>query len=375
MMDRRERIKAAVALRRPDRVPVVPDFDSYPARYYGITQRELLFDMRKAEAALEAVMRDLQFDGHHLFLGGSGPFVTVGMPMKVRLPGRDGVGDDEPMQAMEEELEGPEVYAEIKRRGFLPVYLRSVRRATPELASPRTAVPYGASFLRYLLGFRRHIRRWEGRGVPCLGGTPPNVLPFDILSGTRSLVPFSKDLRRRPDEILGAIPSVTAFSARLMVSGVRGFGSRFCFIGSARTSGTFISPADFERFVLPSLVELTGKVLAAGATPFFHFDSDYTPMLPFFRELPRASCILNLDEATDIFKAKEVLGDHMCLMGNVPASMFTLGTVEEMYAYCERLVREVGAGGGFILSSSCSVPPESKPENVKAMIDSVQHAR
>ncbi|MBU1669473.1 MAG: hypothetical protein KKF41_14470 [Actinobacteria bacterium] len=371
-MDRRERIVAAVALRKPDRVPVVPDFDSYPARHFGITQRELLFDMRKAEAALEAAWRDFGFDGHHLFLGGSGPFVTVGMPMKVRLPGRDGAADDEPMQAMEEEQEGPEVYGEIRRRGFTRVYTRAVRRATPELASPLTAAPYGVSFLRYVLGFRRHITRWEKRGVPCLGGTPPNVLPFDVLSGTRSLVPFSKDLRTCPEEILGALPAVTAFCSRMMVGGVRAFASRYCFIGSARTSATFISPADFERFVLPSLLEITGRVLAAGATPFFHFDSDYTPMLQFFRELPRGKCVLNLDESTDIFEAKEILGDHICLMGNVPASLFTLGTAEEMGDYCERLVREVGEGGGFILSSSCSVPPESKPENVHAMIDSVK---
>ena len=72
---------------------------------------------------------------------------------------------------------------------------------------------------------------------------------------------------------------------------------------------------------------------------------------------------------TDIFEAKKVLGDHMCLMGDVSATMFTLGTPEEVEAYCKRLIDEVGEGGGFILSSGCGVPHDAKPENMRALIE------
>ena len=69
-----------------------------------------------------------------------------------------------------------------------------------------------------------------------------------------------------------------------------------------------------------------------------------------------------------IFEAKKVIGDHMCLMGDVPATMFTLGTPAEVEAYCKKLIDEVGGDGGFILGSGCSVPCNVKAENFRAMI-------
>lgn len=66
------------------------------------------------------------------------------------------------------------------------------------------------------------------------------------------------------------------------------------------------------------------------------------------------------------------MGDHICICGDLPATLLSLGTPEEVDAYCERLIREVGRGGGFILSSGCSTPPDAKPENVRAMVDAVR---
>ncbi len=37
---------------------------------------------------------------------------------------------------------------------------------------------------------------------------------------------------------------------------------------------------------------------------------------------------------TDIRKAKEVLGDHMCIMGDVPPALLSSGTPEQVYEHC-----------------------------------------
>ena len=74
-----------------------------------------------------------------------------------------------------------------------------------------------------------------------------------------------------------------------------------------------------------------------------------------------------LDGETDIFKAKDILGDHMCLMGDVPAAMLFMASPDEVYEYCARLTRELGPTG-FILQSGCDIPTNAKPENVRAMI-------
>ena len=87
-----------------------------------------------------------------------------------------------------------------------------------------------------------------------------------------------------------------------------------------------------------------------------HMDTDWTQNIPYLKELPSKKCIANYDSITDIFKAKEILHGHMCIMVDVPPSLSSLGTHEEVRAYCEKLIDVVGKDGGFILSSGCEVP-------------------
>ncbi len=78
---------------------------------------------------------------------------------------------------------------------------------------------------------------------------------------------------------------------------------------------------------------------------------------------------------TDIFKAKEILDGHMCISGDVPASLLTLGTPDDVRVYCQRLIDEVGKGGGFFLSTGCECPIDATFENVKTMIDTAKSYR
>ncbi len=73
----------------------------------------------------------------------------------------------------------------------------------------------------------------------------------------------------------------------------------------------------------------------------------------------------------DIFKVKEVIADRVCIYGDVPANLLSLGSPTEVDEYCHRLIEEVGKGRGFILGSGCELAPNAKPENVKAMCESV----
>jgi uroporphyrinogen-III decarboxylase len=111
------------------------------------------------------------------------------------------------------------------------------------------------------------------------------------------------------------------------------------------------------------------QLIEAGITPMLHFDSNWDAYLDRFLELPRTQVILELDSATDIFKAKQILKGHLCLMGDVPASLLKLGTPEQVTDYCKKLIDVVGEGNGFILSTGCDCPVDAKPENFKAMID------
>ena len=67
-------------------------------------------------------------------------------------------------------------------------------------------------------------------------------------------------------------------------------------------------------------------------------------------------------------RAKKMLGDKVCIRGNVPASLMTTGEPDDVRNYCRKLIDSVGRDGGFILDVATGMD-DAKPENVRAMYE------
>ncbi len=67
----------------------------------------------------------------------------------------------------------------------------------------------------------------------------------------------------------------------------------------------------------------------------------------------------------DVRKARDILGEHMAIMGDVPATLFAAGTPDDIRMYVRDLVRDVGSAG-LILCPGCDAPINTKPENMEA---------
>jgi hypothetical protein len=372
-VDNFERFQASVFHHWVDRVPVAPNVFLFCGRYTGITQQELLFDRRKGAEAFERTYADMPWDIHVGFFPRFGEVWQYFYPSRKRIPGRDGYDPDGDWQVLEEELVGPEVYGEILDRGPNLVLADITRDSFPELKRITRLI---RTFLRMgwvMLSGIRYMRSWEKRGVPCIAGASFGGTAFDVFAHIRTVPGFLKDLHQRPREVQAACWEVHKYYGSFMTAGawVPMFKIRTGFVGSSFPSGSYVSPTIFESYVLPFMVELASTLRERGIIPLFHLDSDWTVDLPYLRELPRG-CVLELDGSTDIFKAKEILGDKLCIMGDVPPALLSLGTPDEVDAYCGRLIHEVGEGSGFILGAGCTVPPDARPENVKAMIKSAR---
>ena len=98
-----------------------------------------------------------------------------------------------------------------------------------------------------------------------------------------------------------------------------------------------------------------------------HLDQDWTRDLERLREFPAKKCIVNPDGMTDIRKAKEILKDHMAIMGDVPSSLFSAGSPDDIRNYVRDLVRDVGPNG-LLLCPGCDAPINTKPENMEAFV-------
>ena len=145
-------------------------------------------------------------------------------------------------------------------------------------------------------------------------------------------------------------------------------------VGGWRSSPELMSLDMFERFSWKYLVEVFDLVVSHGMVPLWHLDSCWDKALPLFKKLPKGKSILGFDGKTDIFKAAEILGGHTCIMGDVNAAMLAFGTPEKVDAYCKRLLEACGPTG-YIMSTGCDAPFNSKLENLQTICESVRKYR
>ena len=97
------------------------------------------------------------------------------------------------------------------------------------------------------------------------------------------------------------------------------------FVSPARGASSFFSEKLWQRFVWKYLKEMAEAVIEEGAAINFHMDANWERDLECFRDLPKGKCVFETDGGTDIYKIKEVLGDTMCIKGDVGAAMLSLG--------------------------------------------------
>ena len=354
---RLNRILTAVDLKKPDRTPVVLEYSGFAAYVTNTPMAEFL---RSPATTLETMIRAFSMvgDADAINYGSFWPYgLCYDYMSKVSVPGVD-LPEDDMWQVVESELMTRDDYHIILDKGW-PDYFnaflkqRIFHEVPDSYLPPRRKSPDAQ-------------KAWRQEGVPVLSGGDVTT-PYELLCGSRSLMEFSMDLFDIPQRVVAAMDTIVPHLAGKAIGNAGERGYPLVWVGGWQTAPCMLSPEMWRRFVWPYFSRLVCEVVDAGLIALLHLDSNWTRELESFKELPKGRCIMALDGETDIFKAKEVLGDHMCIMGDVPASMLFLDTPDNVYAYCTRLIRELGPEG-FILQSGCDIPANAKLENVQAMV-------
>ncbi|MFC2071007.1 uroporphyrinogen decarboxylase family protein, partial [Chloroflexota bacterium] len=175
------------------------------------------------------------------------------------------------------------------------------------------------------------------------------------------------DMFRQPDKLIETCEKILELTLARPMPEPNQFGNIRMFMTNTRGSDDFLSTKQFDKFYWPTFRKLVLTLIERGATPCIFFEGHFTSRLEYLLDFPKGKLLVRLD-ATDIYKAKEVLKNHLCIQGNVPSSLLQAGTVQEVKDYCKDIIDKIGKDGGFILSPRSSTD-EVKPENLKAMID------
>lgn len=129
-------------------------------------------------------------------------------------------------------------------------------------------------------------------------------------------------------------------------------------------TSTFFSPKVFRELVMPRYRRLREVVTLPW---IIHSDGNMLPFMDDLVSLGIAGFHPNEKGAQDPRVTKRRYGDRISVLGNVDLNILGLGTPAEVDQEVFELIRDVGPGGGYIVTSGNSLAGYVKPENAVAL--------
>ncbi|MDI9586586.1 MAG: uroporphyrinogen decarboxylase family protein [Acidobacteriota bacterium] len=140
--------------------------------------------------------------------------------------------------------------------------------------------------------------------------------------------------------------------------------------GSQR--GLLMGPKLWEEFLKPRLARQYGAAKAAGKFVTIHSCGMVQEVFPQLIEIGLDCFNPFQPEVMDPYEMKRLYGDRLSFWGGVSTQkLLPYGTVDEVRAEVRRLIAEVGRDGGYICAPAHGIPGDAKPENIMAMIETV----
>lgn len=133
-------------------------------------------------------------------------------------------------------------------------------------------------------------------------------------------------------------------------------------IGAGDSLASQVSTESFELSV-----EYTKNIFNSLEVPvLYHVCGDTNHQLKVLKH--SGADVVDLDREVDLGIARSVLGNETIIRGNIDPIAFVRKTPEEIENLSLKCVEEVGGPESFILSAGCEIPPDSRPENLSAMV-------
>jgi uroporphyrinogen-III decarboxylase len=136
-------------------------------------------------------------------------------------------------------------------------------------------------------------------------------------------------------------------------------------ISSAFAGGSFISPRMYCEFVVPYERRVTDAVQALGVPVYTHICGKIGDRLELLVETGTQG-IDTLDPPplgnVELAEAKRIIGSRLFIKGNLNSvALLAYQTPEQVVAQAGACLRAGAPGGGYILSTACSVAPRVEP--------------
>lgn len=333
-MTSKERMKAFARGEEVDRIPCSPIMGETCAPLFGIWPRE---HNHSAE-----LMAKVEIEVYKAFKADGAGIGT----------GLRGVAE-----AMGTELVYPEKSMSYVKEPLLKSY--------DELHRLKPANPHKDGRLPLILKALQMIDKEVGNEV---GVSTDIAGPISVASAIRGAENLMKDIRKCPEKVHELLEIVTESNLLFIDAACElGYGVGF---SDPVASCSMISSKQFREFAKPYLKKCIDRVAYwRGAGALLHICGKSKDIWEDMVELGIST--LSIDNVEDLSEAKKLVGDRVCLVGNVrPVETVKMGSIEDIYKECSTCIEKGWDNpNGYILSTGCQIPIGTKKENIQALID------
>lgn len=337
-MNSMERVIAAINFDHPDRVPVIAQVFGHAAVVAGVPLGEFIRD---------------------------GELLA-----KCQLKALDKYGYDAVFSVMDVNVETESLGSVLKyyknQYATIEKYALSEKDDWDRLILPD---PDRAGRMPEMLKALRIMRRELRDGTPIVGCVMGPLTLTTQLLGMEKALYLAID---EPDRFGKLMDFSTEVVIRFGTAQIKA-GAHLPIVFDPSASQAVVPHQFFREFELPRLKKLFESFKKAGAAAnWLHIAGPVESILPYYADA--GVNIANFDYCITPHVACEKL-PSTCLDGNIKPLSFVESSPDEIIAESEVLQNAFAGRGGFILSSGCEIPPESRQENVTAMVMATRNMR
>ncbi|MGB6064689.1 MAG: uroporphyrinogen decarboxylase family protein [Desulfomonilaceae bacterium] len=229
--------------------------------------------------------------------------------------------------------------------------------------------PHQSGRMPELLEAVRILRQKVGDDVLVVGCVlGPMTLATQLLGIEAALYLAADD----PEKFSCLLDFAAEIAIRFGISQIEA-GAHLPMVFNPSASPAVIPHQFFREIELPRLRKVFTAFKQAGAAAnWLHVAGPAEPILPLYAHA--GVDIANIDYEVKMEDARRAL-PRTCLNGNIKPLAFVEATPDVIADESSRLINLFADRRGFIMSSGCEIPPESRPENIAAMVAAARERR
>ncbi len=400
------RVKDAIALKEPDRVPITPPAEVFPILNAGFTVGEVIYDtsLQKMKQAVVKYLNDFDPDstgGVGMVFAGEGPMLELERSKNMRWAGMPGNIID--INSLQQHIEFPTLLEDEFDEFFSDRTGWSLRKQTPRtsgllepfsklqlggmmgarMLAAQVSTPEFKAMLEdlwklnelqqvYQAGVQDINNTVREMGYPDFSGGMAGV-PFDSYSdGLRGTILSLQDLYDHEEEVEKYIEE--AFEQQLHMIRMQGANpenkGKHVFMALHKGMDGFMSDEHYRHFYWRHLQKIIETIIEVDMVPYIYTEGKYNSRLDCLTEVPAGKVFYHF-ETVDMAVAKSKLKDIACISGGFSTNLLQFGTPEQVKDEVKRLLDVCAPGGGFIFETSSGLS-HVKRENVEAMFETVK---